>query len=101
MRRRVLAQTESQSATEDAALLFDQKVEEIVSALTRAITNARRSSGLSQEQLSVAGGTKQPVIARLETGETDPRLSTIVKILLPLGLKPALVPLSTMRRNSR
>jgi predicted transcriptional regulator len=38
-------------------------------------------------------GVKQPVIARLEHGTTDPQLSTLLKVLAPLGKTLAIVPL--------
>jgi len=38
-------------------------------------------------------GVKQPVIARLEKGQTDPQLTTVMKILAPLGKTIAIVPL--------
>jgi predicted transcriptional regulator len=45
---------------------------------------------MALEELS---GVRQPVIARLENGETDPHLTTILKILRPLGKTLAVVPL--------
>jgi DNA-binding XRE family transcriptional regulator len=59
---------------------IDIKVEIIT-----AILNARNIAGYSQKQLERLTGVKQPVISRMEKGETDPRLSTIMKILEPLG----------------
>jgi len=59
---------------------IDIKVEIIT-----AIRNARNLAGYSQKQLERLTGVKQPVISRMEKGETDPRLSTIMKILEPLG----------------
>mgnify|MGYP001443781527 CR=1 FL=1 len=59
---------------------IDIKVEIIT-----AILNARNTAGYSQKQLEKLTGVKQPVISRMEKGETDPRLSTIMKILEPLG----------------
>ena len=36
-------------------------------------------------------GVKQPVIARLEKGQTNPQLDTILKLLVPLGKKLIIV----------
>jgi ribosome-binding protein aMBF1 (putative translation factor) len=55
------------------------------------IVNARQSCGMTQRRLGDASGVKQPVIARLERGTTDPQLSTIIKILAPLGKTLAVV----------
>ncbi len=41
-------------------------------ALLGEIINARQSSGLTQKELEAVSGVKQPVIARLERGSTDP-----------------------------
>jgi DNA-binding XRE family transcriptional regulator len=62
-------------------------------ALLGEIINARQENGLTQKQLEAASGVKQPVIARLERGSTDPQLSTIIKVLAPLGKTLAIVPL--------
>ena len=37
-------------------------------------------------------GVSQPVIARLERGTTSPNISTVMKLLAPLGKKLAIVP---------
>jgi len=62
-------------------------------ALLNEIINARKINGLTQKELETVSGVKQPVIARLERGNTDPQLSTIIKILASLGKTIAIVPL--------
>jgi DNA-binding XRE family transcriptional regulator len=62
-------------------------------AIIGAIISARQENGLTQKELEAASGVKQPVIARLERGSTDPQLSTIIKVLAPLGKTLAIVPL--------
>lgn len=62
-------------------------------AMMAEIIEARQRSGLSQKQLEDMCGVRQPVIARLERGVTDPQLSTLLKILAPLGKTLAIVPL--------
>jgi len=39
---------------------------------------------MTQEELAMRAGTKQPAIARFESGRADPRLSTIVTIVRAL-----------------
>ncbi len=56
------------------------------------ILNARHARGLSQRQLEDISGVSQPAIARIETGISDPQLSTIIKMLLPLGKTLAIIP---------
>ena len=41
---------------------------------------------LSQKQLEILSGVAQPCIARTEKGATDPNLTTLLKLLEPLGL---------------
>ena len=52
---------------------------------------ARREKGLSQYQLEELSGVKQSAIARLEKGDSMPKISTLQKLLLPLGKKLAIV----------
>lgn len=54
-------------------------------ALIGEITAARKEKGLSQRRLGEISGVKQPVIARMENGTTVPNLSTVLKVLAPLG----------------
>ncbi|MCD7777938.1 MAG: helix-turn-helix transcriptional regulator, partial [Clostridiales bacterium] len=63
-------------------------------ALIGEIIKARQEKGISQRKLEELSGVKQPVIARMERGETNPQLNTIVKLLLPLGKTLAIVPLN-------
>ncbi|GHV30151.1 putative HTH-type transcriptional regulator [Clostridia bacterium] len=62
-------------------------------ALLGEIINARKDNGLTQQKLEEISGVKQPVIARLEKGTTDPQLSTMIKILTSMGKTLAVVPL--------
>ena len=62
-------------------------------ALIGELIEARREKGISQKKLEELSGVRQPVIARMERGETSPQLSTILKILAPLGKTLAIVPL--------
>lgn len=62
-------------------------------ALVNEIIHSRQEHGLSQKQLEEMSGVKQPIIARLEKGTTDPQLSTLLKVLAPLGKTLTIVPL--------
>jgi len=59
------------------------------------IIAARESQAVTQQDLEALSGVRQPVIARLERNNTDPRLTTILKILRPLGKTLAIVPLES------
>lgn len=54
-------------------------------ALVGEIIRARQELGISQKKLEELSGVKQPVIARMEKGTTNPTLDTVLKILRPLG----------------
>ena len=62
-------------------------------ALIGEIIKARKAEGLSQKKLESLCGVKQPVIARMESGASDPQLGTVLKVLAPLGLTLKIVPL--------
>lgn len=64
-------------------------------ALITELIQARQEQGLTQKQLEELSGVKQPVIARMERGTSTPSVSTIMKLLAPLGKKLAIVPLES------
>ncbi|ACL19496.1 transcriptional regulator, XRE family [Desulfitobacterium hafniense DCB-2] len=55
------------------------------------ILAARKEKGITQAELDSLCGVKQTHIARIENNNTDPQLSTIFKILRPLGKTLAVV----------
>ncbi len=55
------------------------------------IVKLRNKKKLSQRDLENICGVKQPFIARIEKGNIDPRVTTILKILKPLGMTLAIV----------
>ncbi len=54
-------------------------------ALIGELVKARQERGITQKKLEELSGVKQPVIARMENGSTTPNLSTVLKVLAPLG----------------
>ena len=64
-------------------------------ALIGELIKAIQERGLSQKKLEELSGVKQPVIARMEKGQTSPQLDTILKVLAPLGKTLAIVPLNS------
>lgn len=61
--------------------------------LVREILTTRRDLNMTQKNVEAACGVKQPVIARMERGLTDPQLTTVLKVLAPLGKTLAIVPM--------
>ncbi len=60
-------------------------------AIIGEMIRARQEKGISQKKLEEMSGVKQPVIARMESGASSPTLSTVMKLLVPLGKKLAVV----------
>ena len=59
------------------------------------ILDARKKAGITQTELENLTGIKQTFIARFENNRMDPQLTTVLKILRPLGLTLEVVPLKT------
>lgn len=64
-------------------------------ALIGELIKARQEKGISQKKLEEMSGVKQPVIARMENGTTTPNLSTLLKVLAPLGKTLRIVDVDT------
>ena len=62
------------------------------------IIKARQEQGISQKRLEEISGVSQPVIARMERGQTSPQLDTVLKLLASLGKTLAVVPINTKSR---
>lgn len=60
-----------------------------------ALIKARNQQQITQKQLEELSGVRQPVIARIEKGKSIPQVDTLLKVLKPLGLTLAIVPLKT------
>ena len=69
----------------------EKKLISLEESLITAVVEAREKSGLTQKQLSELCGITQPVIARLESAVHSPQVSSIIKILRPLGYTLAVV----------
>lgn len=53
----------------------------------RDLQRIRLQKGITQTKLSEMTGVRQTAISRLEKGETNPRIDTVVKIAHALGMK--------------
>ena len=49
------------------------------------LTRARRDQGLSQTEVAARMGTSQSVVARIESAESDVRLSTVERYAAAVG----------------
>ena len=59
-----------------------------------AMIEAREEMGISQRQLEELSGVKQPQIARMERGNADPQLGTLLRVLNAMGKTLAIVPIT-------
>lgn len=62
--------------------------------IATAIIRAREENKITQKELEKISGVTQPLIARIENGKTEPRISTIIRLLEPLGKTLRVVPLA-------
>ena len=76
-------------------LFSAQEIEEnnLQARLICELVRARQAQNISQRDLESMTGVKQPAIARVERGTSNPTLSTLIKLLVPLGKTLAIVPL--------
>ena len=61
-------------------------------AIMSELIKARQEQGISQRRLEELSGVRQPVIARMEKGDSVPKIDTVIKLLAPLGKTLAVVP---------
>ena len=56
------------------------------------IEEARKNANITQEELAARIGTNKSYISRVETGRTEPKVSTFYRIIAALGLTIELTP---------
>ena len=62
------------------------------------VMQARKKAGITQAELENLTGIKQTFIARFENNHMDPQLTTVLKLLRPLGLTLDIVPLQQQQQ---
>lgn len=72
---------------DEAAIAFEEE-------LICTMVEAREKQGLTQSELAEKCQIKQSMLARLEGGKHSPRVSSLLKILVPLGYKLKIVPIN-------
>ena len=67
--------------------------------IIKATIEARKTINISQSELSKKTGIKQPAIARFEKGLHSPTISTLIKMLVPMGYGIKVVPLKGEKKK--
>lgn len=67
--------------------------------IIKATIEARKSLNMTQSELSRRTGIKQPAIARFENGSHSPTISTLIKMLVPMGYGIKIVSLKNSKRK--
>jgi transcriptional regulator with XRE-family HTH domain len=63
----------------------------IVAVFARRVREVRKARGFSQEQLSRRAVLHRTGVSKIDRGLTDPRLSTIMRLSLGLGVAPGVL----------
>jgi len=95
--------TEHEKELKERGILTDEIIAEsdLAYAIICELIEARKEDHLSQRGLERLSGVRYPIIARIETGKVSPRLSTILRILAPLGKTLAVVPIGSAHKKIR
>jgi len=62
------------------------------SPLIEGVRRARKAAGMTQGQLAAQAGLSRLTVHRVEQGEIDPKLSTLLEMVRALGMELLLVP---------
>ena len=62
-------------------------------AIIGELIKARQEKNISQRDLEQLSGVRQPIISRMEAGETSPQLDTVLRVLAPLGKTLVVAPI--------
>ena len=80
----------------ESLMTVDERAEsDLRVALIGELIKARHEKGITQKKLEELSGVKQPVIACMEKGISNPQIDTLIRLLIPLGKTLAVVPLES------
>lgn len=74
---------------------------ELKAAIVAEMVKARKENGITQQELEKRSGVRQPVIARMEKGNTHTQLDTVLKVLAAMGKTLAIVPINESRPSTQ
>jgi predicted XRE-type DNA-binding protein len=67
--------------------------------IIEATIQIRKNNKLTQRELSMKSGIKQPVIARIEKCTNSPQTNTLIRLLYPMGYTIRVVPLEEVKEG--
>lgn len=88
---KLIADIETEAAAEGAAAVAELRALDDRFRLASELLGARRDAHLSQKELAIRSGVQQAEISKIERGEVVPTLTTMNKLLHPLGRRLAIV----------
>lgn len=72
----------------DLSAMIDGRKRKIIKEFGNKLNKARESKGFSLRELSALTGIDHAVIARIELGQSNPTMTTIVDLAEALGIPP-------------
>lgn len=92
--------TESKNTNYEKFLIpEDETIAAMENELLNSIVKLREEKGLSQVQLARLCNMKQPVISRMENSIHSPQITSLLRVLIPLGYKLQIVSLDEFEEH--
>ena len=82
-----MAELEAEAAAAGPEAVAEMNILRAHYALANRVYQARKKAGLTQQALAAASGIDQAEISRIELGESNPTMATMVRVLSALGLR--------------
>ena len=71
----------------DPSIKQDVEEMEVLAAIVNTIIERRNELGMTQRELAEICGLPHSSVARIESCTVKPKVETLIKIMIPLGLK--------------
>jgi DNA-binding XRE family transcriptional regulator len=88
---KLLHDIEAEARAEGPAALRELREFDFRFRLAAELLSARKAAHMTQKQLAVASGVQQAEISKIERGEVVPKVTTMNRLLAPLGSRLAIV----------